>query len=265
MFQRRLIRATRTQGLSVFCPIIGFRTPYGWRAQASGPLPLNASTCTTQEYRRSSGKPHLSITSKKINKSLLSSNTHAKLLQSCLTLWPHGLQPARLLGPWDFPGKNTGVVAATYSGGSSWPRDWTCFSFISCICRQIFFTTSATWEAPFCLFVVQSLSCVWLFETPWTAARQTTLSFTISWSLLKLMSIESVTPFNHLILGQPLLLLPSVFPSIRVFSSELALRVRWPKYLSFSISPSNEYSGLLYFRIDWFNLLAVQGTLKSLL
>ena len=111
---------------------------------------------------------------------------------------------------------------------------------------------------------VQSLSHVQLFATLWTAARQASLPFTISWSLLKLMSIESVMPSNHLVLCRPLLLLPSVFPSIRVFSNELALRVRWPKYwsFSFSISPSSEYSGLISFRIDWFDLLAVQGTLR---
>ena len=118
------------------------------------------------------------------------------------------------------------------------------------------------------IFVVQLLGCVQYFLTPWTAARQASLSFTISWSLLKLMSIESVKPSNHLILCCPLLLLPTIFPSIRVFSNELsALRIRQPKYqsFSFSISPSNEYSGLIFFRIDWFELLAVQGTLESLL
>ena len=109
--------------------------------------------------------------------------------------------------------------------------------------------------------VVQSLSHVQLFTTPWTAACQASLSFTISWSLLKLMSIESVMPSHPLL---PLLL-PSIFPSIRVFSNELPLRIQWPKYWSFSISHSNEYSGLISFRIDWFDLLAVQGTLKSLL
>ena len=108
------------------------------------------------------------------------------------------------------------------------------------------------------------LSCVWLFETPWTAARQASLSIT---NLLKLMSIEWVMPSNHLILCRPILLLPSIFPSIRVFSNESVLRNRWPKYWSFSFSiiPCNEYSGLISFRIDWFDLLAVQGTLKSLL
>jgi len=114
---------------------------------------------------------------------------------------------------------------------------------------------------------VQLLSCVLLFATPWTAACQASLSFTISQSLLKLMSIESVIPSNHLILCCPFLLPLSIFPSIRVFSNESALCIRFPKYwsFSFSISPSNEYSGLIYFRIDWFDLLAVQGTLKSLL
>ena len=103
--------------------------------------------------------------------------------------------------------------------------------------------------------------------TPWTAARQASLSLISSRSLLKLISIESVMPSNHLILCHPLLLLPSVFPSIRVFSSESALHIRWPQYwsFSFSISPSNEYTGLISFRIDSFDLLAVQGTLKSLL
>ena len=103
---------------------------------------------------------------------------------------------------------------------------------------------------------------------PWTAARQAFLSFTISLSLLKLMSIDSVIPSNHLVLCRPLLLLPSIFPSIRVFSNdELVLRIRWPNYwsFSFSISPSSEYSELISFRIDWFDLPAVQGTLKSLL
>ena len=115
------------------------------------------------------------------------------------------------------------------------------------------------------LFVVQLLSHVQLFVTPWTAACQASLCFTISQSLLKLMSIESVIPPNHLILCQPLLLLLWLFPSIRVFANELALCIRWPKYCSFSfiISPSNEYSGLASFRIDQFDLLAVQGTLKS--
>ena len=112
-----------------------------------------------------------------------------------------------------------------------------------------------------------SLSCVWLFASPWTAARQASLSITNSQSPPKPMSIQSVMPSNHLILCRPLLLLPSVFPSIRVFSNESALHIRWPKYWSFSfnISLSNEHPGLISFRMDWLNLLAVQGTLKSLL
>ena len=114
---------------------------------------------------------------------------------------------------------------------------------------------------------VHSLSLVQLFVTPWTAARQASLSITNSWSVLKLMSIESVMPSNHLILCHPLLLLPSIFPSIRVFCNESVLCNRWPKdwSFSFSISPSNEYLGLISFRMDWLDLLAVQGTLKSLL
>ena len=113
---------------------------------------------------------------------------------------------------------------------------------------------------------VQSLSHVRLFVTPWTAAHQGSLSITNSQSLLKLLSIESVMPSNHLILCCPLLLLPSIFPSIRVFSNELVLCIMWPEYcsFSFSISPSNEYSGLISFRIDRLDLLAIQGTLKSL-
>ena len=114
---------------------------------------------------------------------------------------------------------------------------------------------------------VQSLSHVRLFVTPWTAAHQASLSITNSQSLLKLMSIESVMPSNHLILCHPLLIPPSILPSIRVFSNKSALHIRWPKYwnLSFSISPSNEYSRPISFRMDWLDLLAVQGTLKSLL
>ena len=120
------------------------------------------------------------------------------------------------------------------------------------------------WE-PLSVSSVQSLSHAQLFATPWTAARQASLSITNSWSLLKFMSIESVMPSNHLIFCCPLLLPPSIFPSIRVFSSELVLHFRWPKYwsFSFSISPSNEYSGLISFRIDWLDLLTIQGTLES--
>ena len=148
----------------------------------------------------------------------------------------HGILQARIL-EW---------VAMSFFRGSSWFRDWTCVSYV--------------------YVVVQSPSCVWLTATLWTAARQVSLSFTTSLSLLKVMSIESVMLSNHLILCYSLLLFPSIFPSIRVFSSESALRIRWPKYWSFSISPSNEYSGLISLRIDWCDdLLAVQGTLKSLL
>ena len=114
---------------------------------------------------------------------------------------------------------------------------------------------------------VQSFTHVQLFETPWTATFQASRSIPNSWSLLKLMCIESVMPSDHLILCHPLLLLPSLFPSIRVFSNYSVTCIKWPKYwsFSFSISPSNEYSGLIFFGIDWFDLLAVQGTLKSLL
>ena len=114
---------------------------------------------------------------------------------------------------------------------------------------------------------VQSLSRVRLFAIPWTATRQASLSFTNSWSLLKFMSIKSVMPSNHLILCHPLLLMLSIFPTIRVFSCESVLPIMWPKYWSFSfnISPSNEHPGLISFRMDWLDLLAVQGTLKSLL
>ena len=136
-----------------------------------------------------------------------------------------------------------------------WNQQATLFTVeISC------FQSPAYWGAS----SVQSLSSVWLFATPWTAARQASLSITNSQSLLKLMFIELVMPSNHFILCRPLLLLPSIFPSIRVFSNESVLRVRWPEYWSFA-SASNEYSGLISFRIDRLDFLAVQGTLKSLL
>ena len=117
-------------------------------------------------------------------------------------------------------------------------------------------------ETCFLAVVVQSLSRVWLFATPWTAASQASLSSTTSWSLLKLMSSESVRPSNHLILCRPLLLLRLIFPSVRVFSSKATLLIR---SFSFSIRPSSEYAGLISFRMDWLDLLVVQGTLKSLL
>ena len=129
----------------------------------------------------------------------------------------------------------------------------------------IFQVRTLEWEVQFSS--VQSLSCVRLFATPWIAACQASVSITTSQSLSKLMSIESVMPSNHLILCRPLLLLPSIFPSSKVFSSESALHIRWPNCWSFSFraSSSKEYSGLIFSRIDWFDLLAVQGTLKSLL
>ena len=114
------------------------------------------------------------------------------------------------------------------------------------------------------IVVVEALSCVWLFVIPWTAACQAFLSFTVSQSLLKFTAIELLMPSDHLILCHPLLL-PPIFPSIRVLSNESALYIRWPKFWSFSFSPSDDYSGLISFRIDWFDLLAFQGTLKNLL
>ena len=130
---------------------------------------------------------------------------------------------------------------------------------------QCYISLSSSQRYTFKTFGVQLLSYVRLFVTPWTSAHQASLSLTISWSFLKLMSIESVMPSNHLILCCLLLLLRSIFPSIRVFSNESALLIRWPRYqsFSFSISPFDEYSGLVSFRINWFGLLAVQGTLKS--
>ena len=122
-----------------------------------------------------------------------------------------------------------------------------------------------SWSKGNRLHSVQSLSRVQLFATPWTAAHQDSLSFTNSRSLLKLMSIERMIPSNHVILCRPLLLLPSLFPIIRVFSSDSVIHIRWPKYGSFSFSISPEYSGLISFRMDWLDLLAIQGSLKSLL
>ena len=134
-------------------------------------------------------------------------------------------------------------------------------------CRIKYYASKKVTGSKHALSSVQSLSCVRLFATSWTAAHQASLSITNSWGLFKLMLIESVMPSNHLIPCHPLLLLPSIFPSIRVFSNESVLPIRWLKYWSFSfiISPSNEYSGLISFRMDWLDLLHVQGTLKSLL
>ena len=141
------------------------------------------------------------------------------------------------------------------------PRKSFCYLSQVCLSSGNHFVISVTISS------VQSLSCVLLFVTPWTATCQAFLFITNSRSLLKLMSIELVMPSNHLILCRPLLHPPSIFPSIRVFSSELVLYIRWPKHwsFSFSISPSDEYSGLISFRMDWLDLFAVQGTFKSLL
>ena len=132
---------------------------------------------------------------------------------------------------------------------------------------MIRFQDSEATESKCAISSVQSLSQVRLFATPWIAARQASLSITSSWSLLKLMPIELVMQSSHLFLCHPLLLLPPIPPSIRVFSNEPTLHMRWPMYwnFSFSISPSNEHPGLIFFRMDWLDLLAVQGTLKSLL
>ena len=161
------------------------------------------------------------------------------------------------------------VIPASRIASWIFPRDWIvtiCYSLSSpsAYTQHCSYTYSFTHMF---VVVVQSLSCVQVFVTPWTAAHQASLSITNCRSLFKLMSIELVMPFNHFILCRPLLLLLSIFPSIRVFSNESVLHIKWPKYrsFSFSICPSNEYSGLISFRIDWFDLLAVQGTLKSLL
>ena len=182
--------------------------------------------------------------------------THVHSLQSCLTLGDPvdcsppsssvlGILQARIL-EW---------AAMPSSKGSSGSRDQTC---ISCIAGRVLTTESP--GKPLCkdqFSSVRLLSCVRLFATPWTAACQASRFITNSQSSLRLMSIQSVMPSNHLILCRPLLLLPSIFPSIRVFSSELALHIRWPKCwsFSFSISPSSEYSGLISFRMDWLEIL----------
>ena len=155
------------------------------------------------------------------------------------------------------------VLCAILDGNRVWERMDTCmYDWVPSL-----FTWNCHNIIDWLFSSVQLLSHVWLFVTPWTVACQASLSITNSQSLLRLMSIESVMPSNHLILCCPFLLLPSVFPSIRVFSNESALRIRWPKYwhFSFNISPSNEHSGLISFRMDWLDLLAVQGTFKSLL
>ena len=153
-------------------------------------------------------------------------------------------------GPWDFSGKNIGVGCHFIFQGIFLTQ-----GLNPHILHSVQFSS------------VQSLSRVWLFATPWTTACQASLSITSSRSSPKPMSIELVMPSNHLLLCRPLLLLPSIFPSIRVFSNESALRIKWSEYwsISFSISPSNEHPGLISFRMGWLDLLAVQGTLNSFL
>ena len=187
---------------------------------------------------------------------MLSHFSHVRLFA---TLWTVALQIPLSMDSW---GKNTEWVAVPSSRGSSWPKDWT-HDFMSSALIDRFFITSA----PGKFSSVQLFSLVQLFATPWTAAHQASLSITNSQRVLKLMSIESVMPSNHLILSHPRLLLPSIFLSIKVFSNESVLHIKWPKYwsFSFSINPFNEYSGLISFRIEWLDLFAVQGTLKCLL
>ena len=194
-------------------------------------------------------------------------------------MWPHREQPTRLPRPWDSPGKNTGVgchfLLQCMSAVTSKFLVATVLHIernMPCFYRwlpQSFRGLGGSYFESLSLFIssVQLLSPVRLFATPCTAAHQTFLSITNSRSLLKLVFIELVMPSNHLILCCPLILLPSIFPSIRVFSDESALRIRWSKYwnFSFNISPSKEYSGLISFRMDWLDLLAVQGALKNLL
>ena len=170
------------------------------------------------------------------------------------------LQPSRLLCPWNSPGKKTRVGCHFLLQGI-FPTQGSKPGLTHC--RQILYQLSHQGSPYIPLFPlfssVQSFNCVQLFVTPWTVARQASLSLTNSWNLLKLMSSNSVMPFNHLILCCLLLLLPSIFLSIRIFSSESVLPIRWPKDWSFSfiMCPSNEYSGLISFRMDWLELLAV--------
>ena len=169
--------------------------------------------------------------------------------QLCLTL----CDPTKLLCPWDFSGKNTKVGCSFLLQGTFLTQGSNPVFHVSCITGSFFVSS------------VQLLSCAWLYAIPRNAARQASLSITNSRSLLKLMSIELVMPSNHLILCLPLLLPPSIFPSIRVFSNQSVLHIKWPKCwsCSCSISPSKEYSGLISFRIHWFDLLTVQGTLEN--
>ena len=201
---------------------------------------------------------------------------------------PHRWQPTRLLCPWDSPGKNTGVgchfllqcmkvksESEVTQSCLTLPDPMDCSlpgSSVHGICQASILEWGAiAFSILFNTYYYLEKGGISRFNsdsaTPWTAARLASLSFTNSRSILKLVPIELVMASNHLFLCCPLLLLPSIFPSIRVFSNELVLRIRWTKYwsFSFSISPSNEYSGLISFRIDWFDLLEVQRTLKSLL
>ena len=206
----------------------------------------------------------------------------------------HRQQPTRLPRPWDSPGKNTGVgchfllqcrkVKSESEVAQSCPTlsDPMNYSLPGSTVHGIFLARVLEWGAiafseghnnrllyffEELSLVPFSCSVVRLFATPWSGAHQASLSITNFWSPPKPMSIKSVMPSNHLILCRPLLLLPSIFPSIRVFSNESALRIRWPKYwsFSFSISPSSKHLGLIYFKKNWLDLLVVQGTLKSLL
>ena len=250
----------------------------------------------------SSSRDRTTVEKTEISKSNFSSCEEP--LTESHSVMSNSLRPHGLFSPWNSPGQNTGVGCLSfllpnldYSNPGIEPRSHTLqadslpaepqgkpkdtgvgsWSLLQWIfptqesnqgllhCKQILYQViyQGSPKGP----SVQSLSHVRLFATPWTAALHTSLIITNSWSLLKLMSIESVMPSNHLILCHPLLLLPSVFPSIRVFSNDSVVCIRWPKYWSFSfnITPSHEYSGLISFRMDWLDLLAVQGILKSLL
>ena len=178
-------------------------------------------------------------------------------------LGPHGLQPSRFFCPWDFPGKNTGGAAIFSFRGSSLTQGSNPRLLHSLHWQAGSLPLSHLGSLEPEIASLQNKILRW----PEANKCQASLSITNSWSLLKLTSIESVMPFNHLIFCHPLLLPPSIFLRIRVFSNESVLRIRWPKYwsFSFSISPSNEHPGLISFRMDWLDLLAVQGTLESLL
>ena len=174
--------------------------------------------------------------------------------QWCLTLWLHRLLAYQGFVHWDSPGKNTGIGCHFLFQGIFLTQG---SNLILLRCRQILYNLSHPGSPLLRSSSVQSLSHVWLFTTPWIAARQASLSITISRTSLKLMSIESVMPSSHLILCPPLLLLSPIPPSIRVFSNDSTLHMRWPKYWSFSFSiiPSKEHPGLISFRMDWLDLL----------